>query len=179
MLHSFRGGGHSTFMLVLCAAQRAGRRGLWTDRYRIWDPRELNFLTKCSLVNWNLPQFEALELNSLLILKLWSLKFLKIHGFWGEIRVLRAEKCWNGGLANGREGVKRGSSWQHISIPHFSGSAPWHGLRKAYSINVVTHTPPHKWPKYSWTKKSYQLIVSLLCTTLVIIIFLHKKLGQM
>ena len=39
----------------------------------------LNFLTKCSLVNLSFAQFDALELNSLLILRLRSLKFLKIY----------------------------------------------------------------------------------------------------
>ena len=34
---------------------------------RIWDPCKLNFLTKCSLVNWSLAHFGALELNSVLI----------------------------------------------------------------------------------------------------------------
>ena len=36
------------------------------------------FLNKCSLVNWILVQFEALKLNSLLILRLLSLNFIEI-----------------------------------------------------------------------------------------------------
>ena len=42
----------------------------------------------------------------------------------GESRVLRTEKCWNGVLANGEEGMKKGSSGPHMPVPHFSGSAP-------------------------------------------------------
>ena len=31
---------------------------------------------------------------------------------------------WGGGLASGKESMKRGSSGPHVLVPHFSGSAP-------------------------------------------------------
>ena len=84
---------------------------LWTEH-----------LTKCSFVNWILARFEAMELNYLLILRHWRLKFLK-KCVRGENRVLRTEKCWYGGLVNVQEGMKRGSSGLHKPVPHFLGSA--------------------------------------------------------
>ena len=61
-----------------CVVLRAIQRGLWMNRCRIWDPIKLNFLTKYNLLNWILAQFETLELNFLLILRLWSLTFLEM-----------------------------------------------------------------------------------------------------
>ena len=77
---------------------------LWTE---VWP--------NLRLLNWTLCQFWGYELN-----------IFKNLQFWGESRVLKTEKkkCWNGGLASGKEGVKKGSSGPHIPVPHFSGSAP-------------------------------------------------------
>ena len=41
----------------------------------------------------------------------------------GEVGSSELKKCWNGGLASGEEGVKRGFSGSNIPVPHFSGSA--------------------------------------------------------
>ena len=79
-------GGIQLLFWYRCEAWRAKQRGLWTDHCWIWDPSELNFSTKCSHVNWILAAFEALELNSLLILRLWSLKILEICNLGMKVR---------------------------------------------------------------------------------------------
>ena len=100
--------GHSTFILAKVCSLKGWTEGLWTDHCWIWDPSELNFLTKYRLVNWILAQFEALELNSLLILRPSSLKFLQNcdlgvkEGSWelknAEIGVLQmARRAWKRG----------------------------------------------------------------------------------
>ena len=46
-----------------------------------------------------------IELNSLLILSLCSLKFLEIFDFGVKVGSCKLEKCWNGGLVNRQEGI--------------------------------------------------------------------------
>ena len=117
------------------AAWRAEQRGLWTDHCPIYYPSELNFLTKCSLVNWILTQFEALELISLLILRLWSLKFLEISDL----------------------GVKV-ESWELKNAE--SGSCKWPRGRKKGSFRAThTHTPFFQWVPLGFLKAKNKVMI--------------------
>ena len=61
----------------------------------------VNWISLQNIALWTaiLTQFEALELYSSLILRLWSLQPLKICDYGvSESRVLRTEKYWNGGV---------------------------------------------------------------------------------
>ena len=82
---------------------------LWTEVWSI-----------LGLWNWTLHSFEALELKI-------SFKNCNL----GVIGRLRTGKCWNGGLADGKKGMKRWSSGLHIPVPHFSGSAPLEATHQA------------------------------------------------
>ena len=64
-------------------------------------------------------QFEALELNSLLILRLWHLKFLKICDLGVKVGSWELENAEMGGLQMARRAWKRGP--QSRTFPIFQG----------------------------------------------------------
>ena len=104
------GGGTQLSFWYRCAAKKSEQRGLWMDHCRIWNPEFL-------------AQFEALELNSLLILRLWGLFFLKLCDL--RMKVV----CWE--LKNAEMGscerpgeYEKGSSGLHIPGAHFLVSTP-------------------------------------------------------
>ena len=116
-------GGSTQLSVWYRCARRAEQRSLWTDHYRFFGTL-VNWISQQNVVKWTefWPNLRFLDLNSLLILRHWSLKFPEICdlrvkvGSW-ELKMLKR------GLANSKEGVKRGSSGLHIPIPHFSQSA--------------------------------------------------------
>ena len=89
--------------------------GLWAENFQIW-----------GLVSWKFPNLRACELK---ISKFGGLRaqiWVKIEAVEAKISkfsqkgVLWTDSfAWNGTLASGRRGVKRGSSGPHIPIPPF------------------------------------------------------------
>ena len=69
--------------------------GLWAENFQIW-----------GLVSWKFPNLGACELKFEWKLRLLRLKFLKR----GSCELWTDSFAWNGTLASGRRGVKRGSS---------------------------------------------------------------------
>ena len=134
------GGRALGFHFGIVCGQKGQTEGLVNGHCWIWYPCELNFL-KCSLVKWSLAHFGTSELNSsVLILKLWRLKILKDCHLWGESRVLRTEKCWNGGLANSEEDVKRGFQGRTYPFPIFQGAPP-HRTSHSILANLLEALP--------------------------------------
>ena len=94
--------GESTFMWVQLCGQRVekGERELTSAEFRILE----NWISEQNVAMWR--EFESFRtfffffFFFLPILKLRSSKFLEMCDFGGESRFLRAETCWNGGLAN-------------------------------------------------------------------------------
>ena len=91
------------------------RGGLWTENCQIW-----------GLVSWKFPNLGACELK---IVKFGGLRAkicpkieaveAKISKFSQKGVLWTDSFAWNGTLASGRRGVKRGSSGPHIPIPPF------------------------------------------------------------
>ena len=86
--------------LVKYLITKRGHQLVWPEGSNIeacWPHSELNFLIKYSHMNRILAQLEALELNSLLILMLWCLKFIELRSMWfgSESRAIRTYICWN------------------------------------------------------------------------------------
>ena len=75
----------------------------------------LNFWTKCSLVNWILTQFEAFEQNSLLILRVWRNLW-----FGGKNKVLRTENAEIGSMRMTSRLWKGIFRTTHTCTPFFS-----------------------------------------------------------
>ena len=78
------------------------------------------------LVSWNFPNLGACELKISKFGGLWAKIWVKIEAVEAKISkfsqkgVLWTDSfAWNGTLASGRRGVKRGSSGPHIPIPPF------------------------------------------------------------
>ena len=63
-------------------------------------------------VNWHLAKYEALEVNSLLILRLWSLKFQETSDLGVKVGSWELKNAKMGGLVNSKEDVKRGPQAQ-------------------------------------------------------------------
>ena len=94
--------------------------GLWAENFQIW-----------RLVSWKFPNLEACELKISKFGGLWAKIWVKIEAVEAKISkfsqkgVLWTDSfAWNGTLASGRRGVKRGSSGPHIAILPFWVSAP-------------------------------------------------------
>ena len=121
------GGGHSTFFQVgVCGPDFRSvglanwhlplkRGGLWAENFQIW-----------GLVSWKFPNLGACELKISKFGGLWTKIWVKIEAVEAKISkfsqkgVLWTDSfAWNGTLASGRRGVKRGSSGPHIPIPPF------------------------------------------------------------
>ena len=130
-------GGHSTFFQVgvcgpdfrsvglanwhlplkrgACERKISQFGGLWAENFQIW-----------GLVSWKFPNFGACELKISKFWGLWDKIWVKIEAVEAKISkfsqkgVLWTDSfAWNGTLASGRRGVKRGSSGPHIPIPPF------------------------------------------------------------
>ena len=89
--------------------------GLWAENFQIW-----------GLVSWKFPNLGACELKISKFRGLWTKIWAKIEAVEAKISkfsqkgVLWTDSfAWNGTLASGRRGVKRGSSGPHIPIPPF------------------------------------------------------------
>ena len=89
--------------------------GLWAENFQIW-----------GLVSWKFPNLGACELKISKFGGLWAKIWVKIEAVEAKISkfsqkgVLWTDSfAWNGTLASGRRGVKRGSSGPHIPIPPF------------------------------------------------------------
>ena len=88
--------------------------GLWAENFRIW-----------GLVNWKFPNLGACERKISKFGGLWAQIWVKIEAEakiskFSQKGVLWTDSfAWNGTLASGRRGVKRGSSGPHIPIPPF------------------------------------------------------------
>ena len=89
--------------------------GLWAENFQIW-----------GLVSGKFPNLGACELKISKFGGLWAKIWVKIEAVEAKISkfsrkgVLRTDSfAWNGTLASGRRGVKRGSSGPHIPIPPF------------------------------------------------------------
>ena len=104
----------------MCVLQRAeGNRPLPN-----WNPSELNFQVKCSLVNWIFAQSEALEWNSFPILRLWSLKFLKMLDSGAKVGSWKLKNAEMGVLWMARRAWKGVFRAAHTHTPFFSECAP-------------------------------------------------------
>ena len=91
------------------------KRGLWAGSFQIY-----------GLVSWKLPNLGACELKISKFGGLWAKIWVKIEAVEAKISkvsqkgVLWTDSfAWNGTLASGRRGVKRGSSGPHIPITPF------------------------------------------------------------
>ena len=83
----------------------ASKKGdLWAENFQIW-----------GLVSWKFPNLGACELKFGWKLRLYRLKFPNFL----KRGLVNYSFAWNGTLASGRRGVKRGSSGPHIPIPSF------------------------------------------------------------
>ena len=89
--------------------------GLWVENFQIW-----------GLVSWKFPNLGACELKISKFGGLWAKIWVEIEAVEAKISkfsqkgVLWTDSlAWNGTLASGRRGVKRGSSGPHIPIPPF------------------------------------------------------------
>ena len=89
--------------------------GLWAENFQIW-----------GLVSWKFSNLGACELEISKFGCLWTKIWAKIEAVEAKISkfsqkgVLWTDSfAWNGTLASGRRGVKRGSSGPHIPIPPF------------------------------------------------------------
>ena len=89
--------------------------GLWAENFQIW-----------GLVSGKFPNLGACELKISKFGGLWAKIWVKIEAVEAKISkfsqkgVLWTDSfAWNGTLASGRRGVKRGSSGPHIPIPPF------------------------------------------------------------
>ena len=129
------GGGHSTFFQVgvcgpdfrsvglanwhlplkrgACERKISKFGGLWAENFQIW-----------GLVSWKFPNLGACELKISKFGGLWAKIWVTIEAV--EAKISKFSKkgvmwtdcfAWNGTLASGRRGVKRGSSGPHIPIP--------------------------------------------------------------
>ena len=122
-----RGGGHSNLFsgrgvrpgFPKCGACEltfaSEKGGLWAENFQIW-----------GLVSWKFPNLGACELKISKFGGLWAKIWVKIEAVEAKISkfsqkgVLWTDSfAWNGTLASGRRGVKRGSSGPHIPIPPF------------------------------------------------------------
>ena len=89
--------------------------GLWAEIFQIW-----------RLVSWKFSNLGTCELKIFKFGGLWAKLWVKIEAVEAKISkfsqkgVLWTDSfAWNGNLASGRRGVKRGFSGPHIPIPPF------------------------------------------------------------
>ena len=94
--------------------------GLWAENFQIW-----------GLVSWKLPNLGACELKISKFGGLWAKIWVKIQAVEAKIAKFSQKGvlwtdcfAWNGALANGRRGVKRGSSGLHTHHTPFLGQCP-------------------------------------------------------
>ena len=106
--------------------------GLWAENFQIW-----------GLVSWKFPNLGACELKIPKFGGLWAKILVKNEAVEAKISkfsqkgVLWTDSfAWNGTLASGRRGVKRGSSGPHIPIP-LSRSVPPPGKSCKFSLFYV------------------------------------------
>ena len=116
---------------------------------QIWNMKSAKVKNKISLLKLNL--------NSLLILRLWSLRFLKICNFRSESRVLRPKDCWKGVLQTVRR-TWRGQVFKvtNARIP-FSGSTPQNLSDHKCWQTLVAHVTHHMLIFWSFVDKHFFL----------------------
>ena len=92
----------------------------------VWGLRTDICLWKGGLVSGKFPNLGACELKISKFGSLWAKRWVKIEAVEAKISkfsqkgVLWTDSfAWNGTLASGRRGVKRGSSGPHIPLPNF------------------------------------------------------------
>ena len=117
-LNFFSGGGVRPGFLKCGACEltfASEKGGLWAENFQIW-----------GLVSWKFPNLRACEQKISKFEGLWAKIWVKIEAVEAKISkfsqkgVLWTDSfAWNGTLASGRRGVKRGSSGPHIPIPPF------------------------------------------------------------
>ena len=111
---------------VACELTFASEKGgFWAKIFQIWGLWGKNFQI-WGLVSWKCPNLGACELKISKFGGLWAKIWVKIEAVQAKISkfsqkgVLWTDSfAWNGTLASGRRGVKRGSSGPHIPIPPF------------------------------------------------------------
>ena len=126
------GGGHSTFFQVgVCGPDFRSvglatwhmplkRGGLWAENFQIW-----------GLVSWKFPNLGACELKISKFGGLWARIWVKIEAVQAKISkfsqkgVLWTDSfAWNGTLASGRRGEKKGVFRAAHPHTHFLGQCP-------------------------------------------------------
>ena len=120
-------GGHSTFFQVGVCGPDFQSMGL--ANWQLLLKRgacERKIFKFWGLVSWKFPNLGACELKISKFGRLWTKIWAKIEAVEAKISkfsqkgVLWTDSfAWNGTLASGRRGVKRGSSRPHIPIPPF------------------------------------------------------------
>ena len=108
------------------------------------------FLNKCSHVNSILAHFEALELNSLLILRFWSFKFLEICDLEWKLDLENRKNAEMVVLGTARRVWKGVSRATHTSIIIFLWvSCP--SLIPSRTVKGEHHLPVTPFCHHAWT----------------------------